>query len=95
MGERSFLVACIGSVMAAAPGIKSAIDLCGIDRVMYGTDYPFWDPANYRTLLSVTELSDGDNQKLFVDNARRISNIPAAAATKPAAAQKEPALSAR
>lgn len=75
-------------------GIKFAIDFYGIDHVMYGTDYPCWDPATCLKLISEIDLSDAQKQKLFVDNTRRIFNIPAAAA-KPAAAQKEPALSAR
>lgn len=77
-------------------GIKFAIDFYGIDHVMYGTDYPCWDPATCLQLISEIDLSDAEKQKLFVDNVRRIFNIPAAApAAKPVAVHKEPALSVR
>ena len=77
-------------------GIKFAIDFYGIDHVMYGTDYPCWDPAICLKLISEIDLSDADRQKLFVDNARRILRIPAAAPdAKPTQAAKEEALSAR
>lgn len=59
-------------------GIKFAIEFYGIDRVMYGTDYPCWDPATCLKLIGEIDLSEADKQKLFVDNARRILNIPAA-----------------
>ena len=57
------------------PGIKFAIDYFGIDNVMYGTDYPCWDPATALQLISEIDLSAEDKQKLFVDNARRILNL--------------------
>ena len=34
------------TVSPHAAGMKFAIDYYGIDRVMYGTDYPCWDPAD-------------------------------------------------
>ena len=54
------------------PGMKFAIDYYGIDHVMYGTDYPCWDPAPCLKLLEDVRLSPADKQKLFYDNARRI-----------------------
>jgi aminocarboxymuconate-semialdehyde decarboxylase len=64
-------------------GIKFAIDYYGIDRVMYGTDYPCWEPAACLKLIEEINLSDEDKQKLFYDNARRILNLrdPAPAKT--------------
>ena len=56
-------------------GIKFAIDYYGIDHVMYGTDYPCWDPASALALIGELELSQADRQKLFHDNARRILNL--------------------
>jgi len=43
--------------------------------VMYGTDYPCWDPATALALLDELELSKADQQKLFYDNARRILGL--------------------
>ena len=56
-------------------GIKFAIDYYGIDHIMYGTDYPCWDPATCLSMIDELNLSDADRQKLFYDNARRILNL--------------------
>jgi len=69
-------------------GMKFAIDYYGIDSVMYGSDYPCWDPATALRLIDEIGLSDTDKNKLFYSNARRILNLrdPAAAA-QPVAAE--------
>lgn len=53
-------------------GIKFAIEYYGIDRVMYGTDYPCWDPATCLALIDQIDLSEVEKRKLFVENAQRI-----------------------
>jgi aminocarboxymuconate-semialdehyde decarboxylase len=63
------------TVSPHAAGMKFAIDYYGIDHVMYGTDYPCWDPATALKLLSEIELSKEDQQKIFYDNARRILGL--------------------
>jgi aminocarboxymuconate-semialdehyde decarboxylase len=73
------------TVSPHAIGMKFAIEYYGIDHVMYGTDYPCWDPATALALLGEIDLSLADRQKLFHDNARRILNLrdpPAAAASE-------------
>ena len=72
-------------------GMKFAIDYYGIDNVMYGTDYPCWDPAPCLKLLEDVKLSDADKQKLFYTNARRILGLKDSAPAKPAT-KREPAL---
>jgi aminocarboxymuconate-semialdehyde decarboxylase len=67
------------TVSPHAAGIRFAIDYYGIDHVMYGTDYPCWEPAECLACLAEIELTDDEKQKLFVDNARRILNLPAVA----------------
>jgi aminocarboxymuconate-semialdehyde decarboxylase len=56
-------------------GIKFAIEYYGIDRVMYGTDYPCWDPATALALIGEIGLSDVDLEKLLYSNARRILGL--------------------
>jgi aminocarboxymuconate-semialdehyde decarboxylase len=79
------------TVSPHSAGIKFAIDYYGIDNVMYGTDYPCWDPATCLKLIDEIDLSEADKQKLFYDNARRILGLkdPAPAKTE---GQREPAL---
>jgi aminocarboxymuconate-semialdehyde decarboxylase len=63
------------TVSPHSAGIKFAIDYYGIDHVMYGTDYPCWEPAACLKLLDAIELSDADKHQLFYANARRILNL--------------------
>jgi aminocarboxymuconate-semialdehyde decarboxylase len=70
-------------------GMKFAIEYYGIDHVMYGTDYPCWDPAAALALLNQLDLPQEDRQKLFYDNARRILNLRDPVVAPPA---REPAL---
>jgi len=63
------------TVSPHSAGMRFAIDYYGIDNVMYGTDYPCWEPATALKLLSELNLSPVDTQKLFYDNARRILNL--------------------
>jgi aminocarboxymuconate-semialdehyde decarboxylase len=79
------------TVSPHSAGIKFAIDYYGIDNVMYGTDYPCWDPAMCLKLIDEIKLSDADRRKLFYDNARRILNLRDPAPAKKAPA-REPAL---
>jgi aminocarboxymuconate-semialdehyde decarboxylase len=56
-------------------GMKFATDYYGIDNVMYGSDYPCWDPATALRLVDEIGLSDEDRDKLFNHNARRILGL--------------------
>lgn len=64
------------TVSPHATGIRFAIEYYGIDRVMYGTDYPCWEPSECLAYLAEIELTEDEKQKLFIDNARRILNLP-------------------
>ena len=69
------------TVSPHSAGMRFAIDYYGIDHVMYGTDYPCWDPAACLKLLEDVTLTPAEKQKLFYDNARRIfglKDLPAA-----------------
>jgi aminocarboxymuconate-semialdehyde decarboxylase len=56
-------------------GIKFAIEYYGVDRVMYGSDYPCWDSAEALRLLAEVGLSEADQRKVLNDNARRILGL--------------------
>ena len=63
------------TVSPHAAGMKFAIDYYGIHQVMYGTDYPCWDPATALALLDEIGLSASDQEKIFVGNATRILGL--------------------
>jgi aminocarboxymuconate-semialdehyde decarboxylase len=71
------------TVSPHSAGMKFAMEYYGIDNVMYGTDYPCWDPATCLRLLDEIKLSDGDKHKIFYANARRILNLRDPVSTKP------------
>jgi aminocarboxymuconate-semialdehyde decarboxylase len=73
------------TVSPHAAGLKFAIEYYGVDHVMYGTDYPCWDPATALKLLGEIGLSKTDQEKLFYTNARRILGLrdPATPAKQP------------
>ena len=56
-------------------GMEFAIKYYGIDNVMYGTDYPCWQPSEALRLIDALDLCESDRQKLFYDNAKRILGL--------------------
>jgi len=75
------------TVSPHAAGMKFAIDYYGIDHVMYGTDYPCWDPVTALKLLDELGLSKAEQEKLFYANARRILGLRDPAVAKSAVSQ--------
>lgn len=60
-----------------ALGVRTAIEYYGVDQVMYGSDYPCWDPAEAIQIVEELKLSPGDARKIFHDNAVRFFSLPA------------------
>src|SRR5262249_39847468 len=56
-------------------GMKFAIDYYGIDHVMYGSDYPCWDPATALALIHEIGLSEVHLDKLFCRNAQHVFGL--------------------
>jgi aminocarboxymuconate-semialdehyde decarboxylase len=56
-------------------GMKFAIEYYGVDHVMYGSDYPCWDPATALALIQEIGLPEADLEKLLYLNARRILGL--------------------
>jgi aminocarboxymuconate-semialdehyde decarboxylase len=56
-------------------GIRYAVEFYGVDHIMYGSDYPCWDPATALQLFTEVGLSKEDQQKILNDNARRILGL--------------------
>jgi hypothetical protein len=51
----------------------------GIDHILYGTDYPCWNPSTAMKLFSDIGLSPEDQQKILYHNARQFFSLPAPA----------------
>jgi aminocarboxymuconate-semialdehyde decarboxylase len=59
-------------------GMKFAIEFFGADHVMYGSDYPCWDPAAALAFFDAIGLSPQDQKKVLGGNARRVLKMDVA-----------------
>ena len=67
-------------------GMKFAVEYYGPEHILYGSDYPCWNPSTALALFDEIGLSKEDQQKIFYDNARRFF------ALKDPVRAKEPAI---
>jgi len=51
------------------------IEHFGIDRFLFGTDFPIWDPKDEIGRFLALGLSEAENQAIFEDNFRRLYGI--------------------
>lgn len=65
----------VDTVTDWSPAIRFSIDFFGVDRVMYGTDYPFWQMPLARQTLDELELSAQDRAKIDYENAARLFRL--------------------
>jgi aminocarboxymuconate-semialdehyde decarboxylase len=63
------------TVSPHAIGMKFAIEYFGADHVMYGSDYPCWEPAVALRLLDEIDLSPSDREKILGGNVRRLFGL--------------------
>ncbi len=59
------------TVSPHAMGVKFAIEFYGVDHVMFGDDYPCWNPESALKILAEIGLSAEDREKVMNSNARR------------------------
>lgn len=52
-------------------GMKFAVEYYGADHILYGSDYPCWNPTTALELFDAIGLSKDDQEKIFYSNARR------------------------
>lgn len=57
------------TVSPHAAGVRFAVDFYGADHVMYGSDYPCWDPVSALRILEELELDDESLRKITYSNA--------------------------
>jgi len=63
------------AVCAWPPALRSTLDFLGADRIMYGSDYPFWDPQLTFDALDAAGFSDDVLERIRNGNARRLFEL--------------------
>lgn len=57
------------------PALRSTLELVGPERVMLGSDYPFWDPHRTFATLAAAGLDEEEMRALRSENARRLFDL--------------------
>jgi aminocarboxymuconate-semialdehyde decarboxylase len=63
-------------VQPNAEAMKFALGYFGVDHIIYGTDYPCWNPTIALRLFNEIGLSEETQRKIFHDNAKRFFALP-------------------
>lgn len=48
--------------------IRELIDIFGVDYVLFGTDYPMWDPQDELDMLAKVDLTEEERKKIYHKN---------------------------
>ena len=70
----------IDSACLSSPALRYAIDFFGVERVMLGSDHPFWPMARAVSTVDELNLSASDRAMIDHENAARLFRIGAPAA---------------
>jgi predicted TIM-barrel fold metal-dependent hydrolase len=57
------------------PAVRMLVEFLGADRVMFGSDYPFWDPARSVRALDAAELAPADGELVRAGTAGRLFGL--------------------
>lgn len=75
-GIENFYVDCSSSMPYISREETREIIRCyGVDKVLFGTDYPMWDPKSEIESLLSLGLSDEDYKKIFSLNVKKLFNM--------------------
>ena len=73
---KNFYVDCSSSLYAMTPQkAKELICAYGIKRVLFGTDYPMWEPKEEIEKFMQIELTEKERKDIFYNNAARLFTI--------------------
>jgi predicted TIM-barrel fold metal-dependent hydrolase len=64
------------SVCVWPPALRSTLELLGPERIMFGSDYPFWDPDRGFATLEAAGLDAETTTAIREANARRLFRLP-------------------
>jgi predicted TIM-barrel fold metal-dependent hydrolase len=62
-------------VCAWPPALRLAVEFLGADRVMFGSDYPYWDPADSSEALRAAGFTEADAQAIRCGTADSLFSI--------------------
>ena len=69
----NFLVDCSSSLYAITPQkAKELIYAYGVERVLFGTDYPLWSPEEELDRFMKVDLTDKEREDIFYTNAAKL-----------------------
>jgi predicted TIM-barrel fold metal-dependent hydrolase len=71
------------AICAWPPALHAALAFLGPDRVMFGTDYPFWDPAATLETVDGAGLAPDVLERVQSGNAQRLFDLSLSAAEPP------------
>ena len=75
-GYKNLYVDCSSSLYAITPEkAKELIGIYGSDRVLFGTDYPMWEPREEIERFLKIDLTEKERRDILCNNAARLFNI--------------------
>lgn len=70
---KNFLVDCSSSLYAITPETaKELIHVYGVERVLFGTDYPLWTPEEEIERFMQIDLTEEERENIFYNNAAKL-----------------------
>lgn len=74
-GERLFVDVSSAFAWIGRRHMRELIRMWGVDRVMFGSDYPMWDPRFELNELMCCDLTDDELEKILHLNAERFAGL--------------------
>ena len=75
-GYENFYVDCSSSLYAITPEkAKELIMAYGTHKVLFGTDYPMWEPKTEIERFMQIDLTDNEREDIFFNNAAKMFDI--------------------
>jgi len=65
------------------PAVRLVVDFLGPDRVMFGSDYPFWDPARGKLALDGAHLTAQESEAVRAGTANAVFGLEPKSQTPP------------
>jgi hypothetical protein len=65
----------VDTVCAWPPALRLALDVFGPDRVLFGTDHPFWDPKRTLEAIDALALPPRTSQLIYEADAKRLLGL--------------------